>query len=156
MRDRHFSVTDIIDVRRRGKGVAQVFPTQEALWEYTVVTASYFPRDCPKAGLLLKWLQRKSRSNNIVLAQNLPPSQPQHMAKKAKAKTKDKGAKAKAKRIRCRYYLEQRSTAQYRRQSMLSTSSLRSSSNPSKHLSQKNQSQILTRFLLLRHCQTPG
>ena len=56
---------DVIDARRRGNGVAQVFPTKESLEEYTKRTASYFPCDSPKAGNLLRQLLRKPRKNTI-------------------------------------------------------------------------------------------
>lgn len=56
---------DVIDARRRGNGIAQVFPTKELLEEYTKRTASYFPYDSRKAGNLLRQLLRKPRKNTI-------------------------------------------------------------------------------------------
>ena len=56
---------DLVDARRREDGVAQVFPTEESLKEYTKRTASYFPYDSPKAGNLLRHLLRKPRENTI-------------------------------------------------------------------------------------------
>ncbi len=58
-------MVDVVDVRRRGDGVAQTFPTEESLQEYTKRTASYFPHNCTKAGQLLRHLLRKPRNNTI-------------------------------------------------------------------------------------------
>ena len=56
---------DLVDARRREDGVAQVFPNEESLKEYTKRTASHFPYDSPKAGNLLRQLLRKPRENTI-------------------------------------------------------------------------------------------
>lgn len=81
---------DVVDVRRRGKGVAQVFSTEEALREYTIKTASYFPHGSPKAGNLLSRLLRKNDEEIISLTNSsLPPSRytyEQGIKVKAKAK----------------------------------------------------------------------
>ena len=66
MKNRHFNLVDMIDVRRRGNGVAQVFSTEEALHEYTVKTARYFPRGSPKAGNLLRRLLQKTDKEGII------------------------------------------------------------------------------------------
>ena len=58
-------MVDVIDARRRGNGIAQVFPTEESLKEYTKRTASYFPYDSCKAGKLLRQLLRKPRENTV-------------------------------------------------------------------------------------------
>ena len=55
----------MLDARRRGNGVAQVFPTKESLEEYTKRTASHFPYDSPKAGKLLRRLLRKPHENTL-------------------------------------------------------------------------------------------
>lgn len=59
LKTRYFNLVDLIDTRRRGSGIAQAFPTKEALQEYTRRTASYFPYHHPKAGNLLRRLLRR-------------------------------------------------------------------------------------------------
>lgn len=56
---------DVIDVRRRGNRAAQVFPTEEALQQYTKRTSSCFPYSSPKAGKLLRQLIRRAGDNTI-------------------------------------------------------------------------------------------
>ena len=68
----------MIDTRRRGNGVAQVFPTEESLKEYIKRTASYFPYNTRNGGNLLRELLRKPRNetvnNNIRFPLFPPPS----------------------------------------------------------------------------------
>ena len=91
MKERHFNLVDVVDARRRGEGVAQVFSTEEALREYTIKTASYFPRGSPKAGNLLWRLLRKNDEEIISLTNSaLPPSRYIYeQATKVKAKAKN-------------------------------------------------------------------
>ncbi|OCL06371.1 hypothetical protein AOQ84DRAFT_276940, partial [Glonium stellatum] len=56
LKSQNFSLVDLIDTRRRGTGVVQVFGSKESLSEYIKETASYFPRNHPKAGNLLRKL----------------------------------------------------------------------------------------------------
>ena len=70
---------DVIDARRRGNGIAQVFPTKESLEEYTKRTASYFPYDSRKAGKLLRQLLRKPRKNTIINVTQSPPFLPPYV-----------------------------------------------------------------------------
>jgi hypothetical protein len=78
---------DMMDVRRRGIGVAQLFFSERALEEYTVKTASYFPHH-PKAGSLLRWLLRKSDNKKIINMKNYPLFPPPNI--------RDRGVKATA------------------------------------------------------------
>lgn len=66
---------DLLDARRREDGVAQVFENQEAVYQYTKRTGSYFPRDCPKAGNLLRKLTQKSHDDTTRngITPPLPP-----------------------------------------------------------------------------------
>lgn len=68
--------------------MARLFSTNEALHEYTIKTASYFPRDSRKAGKLLRRLLRRTDEKEISLTDSsLVPSRHIH---KQGVKTKDK------------------------------------------------------------------
>ncbi|MCJ1398953.1 hypothetical protein MMC11_002154 [Xylographa trunciseda] len=104
LQNQHFNLVDLIDVRRRGHGTAQVFPSEEALQEYTKRTAAYFPHYSPKAGKLLKRLLRRPRKN---LADNLgsfPANQlfasRDKEAKSGSAKTKESSQGGKTREAR--------------------------------------------------------
>ncbi|MCJ1286068.1 hypothetical protein MMC26_005410 [Xylographa opegraphella] len=62
----HFNLVGVIDAHRLGDAAARVFPTAEALLEYTRRTVSYFPRGNRKAGTLLKRLLRRPRKDIAV------------------------------------------------------------------------------------------
>ena len=93
MKDRYFNLVDLIDARRRERGVVQTFPTKEALQEYTMSTASYFPYRHLKAGNLLRQLlSRKPHLNttrNVSKSRFFPPPYAQEQRAKAKAKARD-------------------------------------------------------------------
>jgi hypothetical protein len=74
---------DLIDVRRRGTEIVQVFPTKEALEEYTRRTASYFPFGNPRAGKLLRKLLSKP---GLQVSNSQRAMQDTHAKDKAKAK----------------------------------------------------------------------
>ncbi|CAF9929791.1 MAG: hypothetical protein HETSPECPRED_007451 [Heterodermia speciosa] len=75
LHNRHFNIIDVVDARRRGDGIAQVFPTKGLLQEYTKRTASHFPYDSPKAGYLLSRLVRQPRRYYIrSLNKSIPRS----------------------------------------------------------------------------------
>ena len=78
---------DVIDARRRGNGVAQVFPTKESLQEYTKTTASYFPYNDRKAGNLLRQLLR---CNNPRRNWTQPPLYPPPYIQEGDHEAKDK------------------------------------------------------------------
>jgi hypothetical protein len=83
LKKQHFNLVDLIDVRRRGTEIVQVFPTKEALWEYTKRTASYFPYNNPKAGNLLRKLLSEPR---LQVPNSQRAMQDTHAKGKAKAK----------------------------------------------------------------------
>ncbi|MCJ1434339.1 hypothetical protein MMC27_003706 [Xylographa pallens] len=88
LQNRHFNLVDLVDARRHGDEPAQVFPTEEALQEYTKRTASYFPHDNSKAGRLLKNLLRKPRKDmagNLNTFPSYPP--PKHQDKPVQSKS---------------------------------------------------------------------
>jgi hypothetical protein len=64
----HFNLIDIIDARRQASNCAQVFPTEDALQEYTKRTSSYFPRSNSKAGNLLRQLPSLRNPNNVLVS----------------------------------------------------------------------------------------
>jgi len=65
LKSQNFNLIDLVDVRRSGTGVVQVFSTEESLQEYTKKTASYFPYGHPKAGNLLRKLCSKPCENIV-------------------------------------------------------------------------------------------
>jgi len=88
---------DVVDARRRGNGVAQVFPTKEALQDYTTRTASYFPYDSPKAGNLLRQLLRRPRENtvkNVTKYPLFPPRSVRDRSSKVPTSTKAEEARS--------------------------------------------------------------
>jgi len=86
---------DLIDVRRRGTEIVQVFPTREALSEYTKRTASYFPCNSPKAGNLLRKLLSKPRLEvpNPLRAMQDTPAEGKAKAKDNRHQTSRKSKK---------------------------------------------------------------
>lgn len=81
---------DVVDVRRCGNGVAQLFPTYEALHEYTINTGSHFPCYSPKAGNPLRCLVREHREKMTVSATTAPlVLQPDARDGSVKAKARD-------------------------------------------------------------------
>ncbi|MCJ1380749.1 hypothetical protein MMC17_003858 [Xylographa soralifera] len=111
---KHFILVDLVDAYRRGDEAAQVFPTEEALQEYTKRTASYFPYGNPKAGNLLKTLLRKQRKdmagNPINFPLHPPPANPGKRADFKSAKIKD--APSSTKRREARITKKNRMTAE--------------------------------------------